>query len=104
MSTKFDEELSLATHKKHTIKFKIVFIGDQAVGKSSIINRFIKDEFDTTHNVSLGSPSRQSESTSYQKTLISKIIAFDSSSGIQQGRKDSKVSSPDIYETHMPFF
>lgn len=43
MSTKFDEELSYATHKKHTVKFKVVFIGDQSVGKSSIINRFIKD-------------------------------------------------------------
>ena len=43
MSSKFDDELSYATHKKHTIKFKIVFIGDQAVGKSSIINRFIKN-------------------------------------------------------------
>jgi len=51
MSTKMDEELSYATHKKHTIKFKIVFIGDQSVGKSSIINRFIKNEFDATHNV-----------------------------------------------------
>ena len=43
MSTKFDEELSYAAHKKHTVKFKVVFIGDQSVGKSSIINRFIKD-------------------------------------------------------------
>ncbi len=38
-----DEELSYATHRKHTLKFKIVFIGDQNVGKSSIINRFIKN-------------------------------------------------------------
>lgn len=59
MSGKFEEDLSLATHKKHTIKFKIVFIGDQAVGKSSIINRFIKDEFDTTHNVLFQGPSPQ---------------------------------------------
>ena len=51
MNNKFDEELSYATHKKHTVKFKVVFVGDQAVGKSSIINRFIKDEFDSTHNV-----------------------------------------------------
>ena len=43
MSTKMDEELSYATHRKHTMKFKIVFIGDQSVGKSSIINRFIKN-------------------------------------------------------------
>lgn len=40
---KGEDEISYATNKKHTIKFKIVFIGDQAVGKSSIINRFIKN-------------------------------------------------------------
>jgi GTPase SAR1 family protein len=61
MSTKMDEELSYATHKKHTMKFKIVFIGDQSVGKSSIINRFIKNEFDTTHNVHYWESSLQSE-------------------------------------------
>ena len=43
MSKKLDDELSMATHKKHTIKFKVVFVGDQNVGKSSIINRFIKN-------------------------------------------------------------
>ncbi|EFX61364.1 hypothetical protein DAPPUDRAFT_69789, partial [Daphnia pulex] len=35
-------------------KFKIVFIGDQSVGKSSIINRFIKNEFDSAHNPTVG--------------------------------------------------
>ncbi len=40
---KEDEELSFATSKKNMLKFKLVFIGDQAVGKSSIINRFIKN-------------------------------------------------------------
>lgn len=36
------------------IKFKIVFLGDQAVGKSSIINRFIYDIFDGNEHVSIG--------------------------------------------------
>ena len=43
---KEDEEISFATSKKNMLKFKLVFIGDQAVGKSSIITRFIKDLFD----------------------------------------------------------
>lgn len=34
------------------LKYKIVFLGDQAVGKSSIINRFIYDIFDGNEHVS----------------------------------------------------
>ena len=33
------------------LKYKIVFVGDQAVGKSSIINRFIYDLFETQDHV-----------------------------------------------------
>jgi small GTP-binding protein len=36
------------------LKFKLVFVGDQAVGKSSIITRFIKDQFDPAHNPTVG--------------------------------------------------
>lgn len=34
-------------------KIKIVFLGDRSVGKSSIVKRFIRDEFDNNQNVSL---------------------------------------------------
>lgn len=33
-------------------KYKIVFTGDQYVGKTSIISRFILDQYDDNHNVS----------------------------------------------------
>lgn len=33
------------------LKYKIAFLGDQAVGKSSIINRFIYDIFDGSEHV-----------------------------------------------------
>jgi GTPase SAR1 family protein len=33
------------------LKYKIVFLGDQNVGKSSIINRFIYDLFDANEHV-----------------------------------------------------
>lgn len=51
---KEDEEISFATSKKNMLKFKLVFVGDQAVGKSSIITRFIKNQFDPTHNPTVG--------------------------------------------------
>ena len=33
------------------LKFKIVFVGDQAVGKTSLINRFAYDSFEATYQV-----------------------------------------------------
>lgn len=33
-------------------KFKIVMVGDQNAGKSSIIIRYVKNDFDRTNNVS----------------------------------------------------
>lgn len=35
------------------IKFKFVFLGDMGVGKTSIIERFVKDEFEASNNVSI---------------------------------------------------
>lgn len=48
---KGENSISFATERANVVKFKIVFVGDQGVGKSSIINSFIKNEFDTNHNV-----------------------------------------------------
>ena len=35
-------------------KYKIVFLGDQSVGKTSIIHRFIYDAFDDNYQVGCG--------------------------------------------------
>ena len=32
-------------------KFKVIFLGDPSVGKSSILNRFVLDKFDTNYQV-----------------------------------------------------
>lgn len=42
---KDEEEISYATNKKNLQKSKIVFVGDQSVGKTSVITRFIKNTF-----------------------------------------------------------
>ena len=68
---KDEEELSYATNKRDIQKTKIVFIGDQYVGKTSIINRFIKDTFDNSHNVRTLICSPLSALTLYPRTLAS---------------------------------
>jgi small GTP-binding protein len=35
-------------------KFKLVFLGDESVGKTSIITRFMYDTFDSTYKVTIG--------------------------------------------------
>ena len=34
-----------------TIRYKIVFVGDPAIGKTSILKRFISNEFNEKHDV-----------------------------------------------------
>ena len=33
-------------------KYKVIFLGDQGVGKSSIINRFVQDRYEPNYQVS----------------------------------------------------
>lgn len=51
----FCGELSLRIWEMATVsplaKYKLVFLGDQSVGKTSIITRFMYDKFDTTYQV-----------------------------------------------------
>ena len=34
-----------------TVRYKLVFVGDVGVGKTSIMNRFITDQFSEEYNV-----------------------------------------------------
>ena len=43
-------------------KYKLVFLGDQSVGKTSIITRFMYDKFDTTYQVSTNIIFQQNDS------------------------------------------
>ena len=43
-------------------KYKLVFLGDQSVGKTSIITRFMYDKFDTTYQVSINLFFQQNDS------------------------------------------
>ena len=37
-------------------KFKLVFLGEQSVGKTSLITRFMYDSFDNTYQVEITAP------------------------------------------------
>ena len=82
-------------------KFKLVFLGDQSVGKTSIINRFIYGTFEAKDHVTFLILHRiffLHFLLSLLLVLISLLKHFNSTikpsdfnSGILQGKKDSEV-------------
>lgn len=56
-----------------SLKYKIVLLGDSGVGKSSIIDRFVKAEIDQQHQVTLSTRSPQLASTSSAETSSSQV-------------------------------
>lgn len=80
-------------------KYKIVFLGDQSVGKTSIINRFIFDNFTGNEQVlifKISSP--LSESILFPKPCKLKTNQFGSSFGTPPVRKDSVPSFRATFE------
>lgn len=72
-----------------TTKCKIVLLGDQSVGKTSIINRFIFDNFTGNEQVSLILFSPLLASILSAKLSTSRIKAYACNCGIQQANKGS---------------
>ncbi len=62
------DNISFSSNRNSIQKFKIVLVGDQNVGKSSIIARYIRNEFDPTKNVDLVTISQPLELTLSAKT------------------------------------
>lgn len=56
-----------------SLKYKVVLLGDSGVGKSSIIDRFVKGEIDQQHQVILITRSPQSASTSSAGTSYTQV-------------------------------
>jgi GTPase SAR1 family protein len=51
INMKKEDQISFASNRQNVQKLKIVMVGDQNVGKSSIIIRYVKNDFDKTNNV-----------------------------------------------------
>ncbi len=61
--------ISFSSNRNSIQKFKVVLVGDQNVGKSSIISRYIRNEFDMTKNVHYVWLSQLLELISFQRIL-----------------------------------
>jgi len=77
-----NDQISFSSNRNSMQKFKVVLVGDQNVGKSSIIARYIRNEFDPTKNVKNISFSLLLESISSLKTSQWKVKWLDCSYGI----------------------
>merc|ERR1712210_346719 len=58
-STKYRREIEIKMNSpvdsvKPLRKFKLVFLGEQSVGKTSLITRFMYDSFDNTYQATIG--------------------------------------------------
>lgn len=62
-----NDQISFSSNRNTIQKFKVVLVGDQNVGKSSIISRYIRNEFDPTKNVIVALFSQRSVLISYPK-------------------------------------
>jgi GTPase SAR1 family protein len=75
-------------------KYKLVFLGDQSVGKSCIIEKYIHNKFDEASNVQHGLIySQPSASTSLRRTYSTRIVISVCNYGIRQVRSASEASS-----------
>lgn len=74
--------------------YKIVLLGNEGVGKTSMINRFCHNKFDDQSNVKIILPSPPLVSISLAKISPIKELDIDCNYGILLARKDTDRSFP----------
>ena len=88
------DNISFSGNRSSIQKYKIVLVGDQNVGKSSIIARYIRNEFDPTKNVKVVWSSPPLALILSVKTLPPAARSSAFNYGTQPGSNASKASSP----------
>lgn len=83
------------------IKYKIVLLGDQHVGKTSIIERFINDRFESNYSVPIHPTRPPSESTSWWGISTTRTKTTDSNCGTLPARKGSRAWFQATSKTHI---
>ncbi|KAF5749803.1 hypothetical protein HS088_TW03G00128 [Tripterygium wilfordii] len=84
-------------------KYKLVFLGDQSVGKTSIITRFMYDKFDTTYQWRKDAVSGQRPI--YRVDIVLQFHNFTNSMSAQTNMNQTTLTSPHIpSELGKPFY
>lgn len=72
-------------------KYKIIFLGDQSVGKSSIIEKFVKNKFEDGLTVYIIIIRQPSVSIFISKTSVETVNSIECSYGILQDKNVFEV-------------
>lgn len=83
--------------------FKLIMIGDSGTGKSCLINRYMKNEFDLDYKVTIGKLKITKVWNLLQKKLkLTKIIELNFKSGTLLGRRVFEVLLKVSIEMQLP--
>lgn len=93
--------MELTTNAPALKKYKLVTLGDQSVGKTSLITRFMYDSFDSDYQVCIFLFSQLLALIFSVKHCFLMIVQSDFNYGILQGKKGLEVLYIHTYETQL---
>ena len=82
---KVNQSTTSNSSKKENKKLKIILLGEKAVGKSSIINRYVSNKFNTFNQTSIG-PDVKSKKYVADKDLTVDLLIHDSTNEQKLGK------------------
>ena len=83
-----------ATGAPPLAKYKLVFLGDQSVGKTSIITRFMYDKFDSTYQATIGIDFLSK--TMYLDDRVVRLQLWDTAGQVCASRQSASHALPSL--------